>query len=80
MFAPDLALAKAVNDVGLFLGILGGLVVALGAYWVIRGNGARGPDRSVKRSLERSATLIGFLLIGASLGLQLLVQVSRSLK
>jgi hypothetical protein len=80
MFAPDLALAKVVNDIGLFLGVLGGVVVALGAYWVVRGNGGRGSDRSVKRSLERSATLIGFLLIGVSLGLQLLVQVGRSLK
>jgi hypothetical protein len=65
-------------EVGLILGILGGLMVAVGAYVVLRG--PRSSNRSFVRSIERSATLVGFLLIGASLLLQLTVQASRSLR
>ncbi|HJP65623.1 MAG TPA: hypothetical protein VKA30_04885 [Actinomycetota bacterium] len=80
MLGPVLALGKVVNEIGLVLGVLGGLVVALGAYWILRGGASRRSDRSVGRAFERSATLIGFLLIGVSLGIQLIVAVGRSLK
>jgi hypothetical protein len=65
-------------ELGLFLGVVGGLMVALGAYVVMRG--PRNSNRSVVRAIERSATLVGFLLIAVSLVMQLAVQAGRSLR
>ena len=53
-------------------------MVALGAYVVMRG--PRNSNRSVVRAIERSATLVGFLLIAVSLVMQLAVQAGRSLR
>ena len=69
---------RAVLILALILGILGGLMVAVGAYVVMRG--PRSSNRSFVRSIERSATLVGFLMIGVSLLLQLAVQAGRSLR
>lgn len=76
--ATDGSGGKFLLELGLILGVLGGLMVALGAYVVLRG--PRNSNRSLLRSLERSATLVGFLMIGVSLLLQLGVQASRSLR
>jgi hypothetical protein len=65
-------------ELGLILGILGALLVAVGAYVVLKGPGTS--NRSFVRSIERSATLLGFLMIGVSLILQLAVQATRSLR
>jgi hypothetical protein len=69
---------RHITELGLLLGVTGGLMVAFGAYVVLRG--PRSNDRSLRRAVERSATLVGFLLIGACLGLQLIVQVGRAFK
>ncbi|MFN2589686.1 MAG: hypothetical protein ABR518_02825 [Actinomycetota bacterium] len=65
-------------EVGLVLGAVGGLLVAFGAYVVLRG--PRMSNRGVGRAIERSATLIGFLLIAISLSMQAVVQAGRSLR
>ena len=69
---------RHITELGLLLGVLGGLMVAFGAYVVLRG--PRNTGRSLRRAVERSATLVGFLLIGACLGLQLIVQVGRAFR
>jgi hypothetical protein len=74
---PLAATRNYVLELGLVVGILGGLMVAIGAYVVLRGprNSSTG-----LRSLERSATLVGFLMIAVSLVIQLGVQGVRSLR
>jgi hypothetical protein len=69
---------RLVTEIGLLLGVVGSIFVALGAYWVLRGS--RSSDRTRGRAIERSATLIGFFLIGFCLLLQLVVQVGRTFK
>jgi hypothetical protein len=69
---------RHLTEAGLFLGILGGLLVAAGAYVVLRG--PRHSARAVPRAIERSATLVGFLLVGAGLGVELIVQLGRAFK
>jgi hypothetical protein len=69
---------RHVLELALLVGVVGALMVAFGAYVVMRG--PRSSNRSVVRAIERSATLIGFLLIAASLAVQLLVQSGRSLR
>jgi hypothetical protein len=68
----------AVLALGLILGVLGGLMVAVGAYVVLRGT--RNSSRSLIRLIERSATLVGFLLIAVSLVIQLGVLGVHSLR
>ncbi len=62
-------------EIGLLLGFLGASIVAIGAYWVLRG--ARRSDQAIGRAIERAATLIGFALIGVGLAMQLVVQAGR---
>jgi hypothetical protein len=61
-------LSRRLTEVGFLVGGLGALIVAYGAYQVIRGN--------VDRERERWATVIGVLLIGLAFGLQLVGLVS----
>jgi predicted lysophospholipase L1 biosynthesis ABC-type transport system permease subunit len=60
--------ARRITEVGFLIGGLGALVIAYGALRVIRG--------SQERHRERSATLIGALLIGLAFLLQLIALVS----
>ena len=69
---------RHLTEIGLLLGTLGGLVIAVGAIYVVRG--PRGSDRTLPRAIERSATLVGFLLIGLCLGLQVIVQLGRAFR
>ncbi len=65
-------------EIGLLLGVVGAALVALGAWVVLRG--PRSSNRGVVRAIERSATLVGFLLVAVSLAVQFVVQAGRSLK
>lgn len=64
-------------QIGLVLGMLGALLVAYGAFRVLRPAKESRSQRAVDRALERGATLGGFLLIGIGFGVQLLVEAGR---
>jgi hypothetical protein len=61
-------LSRRITELGYLVGGLGALIIAYGAYRVIRG--------SQERHRERGVTLIGALLIGAAFLLQLIGLVS----
>jgi hypothetical protein len=61
-------LSRRITELGYLIGGLGALIIAYGAYLVIRG--------SQERHRERGATLVGALLIGVAFLLQLIGLVS----
>lgn len=71
----EIGAARVAVQIGLLLGIAGGLVIAYGALRLLRPSGKA--HRSFDRALERGATLVGFLLIATGFGVRLLVEAGR---
>jgi len=65
------------QEAGLIAATLGSLILVGGSVYILRAMASRDGAQRPERTRERTAMLIGFVLIGGGLALQLFANVTR---